>query len=218
MTQATPASPAFERFLTQLHATGREKLDGFDQSHFRGLTSDERADARRRLTAATFGGDVMAALGLAMLDGIEAVPSLRDALPVGYNAPTTARAMMLGALWRLTHDPAYADQLAALAGDLSGPPDSLRLSAVVRRTALVQLENSRVTPTVIQVLRRAIRDDPDQTVRSIAAGELLYNAGIISDVNQAVYPHMDLYRAIVEGDRDTRSTAADRFEGLLARA
>jgi hypothetical protein len=74
------SSDRFDGFLKQLNAQGREKGEGFDPSHFEGLSPDERLEAARLLREALLEGDNTAAHGLVLLDPQVARPILDEAL------------------------------------------------------------------------------------------------------------------------------------------
>jgi hypothetical protein len=212
MTGNTATTSAYDRFLAQLRATGREKLDGIDGALFGAMTPPERADARRLLEIAARRGDAIAALGLIDLDGAGAVPILREALPAAYTVPATPRALVLGALLRLTGDAACSDALATLIADIEGT------DALVRQTALVQLQNRPASVAVRAALWRSVRDEPDKTVRFLAAKQLLFAAGLITDVHQRVYPQRDVVRVLTESEGAPRAAAVRSLELLVGQS
>lgn len=56
---------AFAKFMKQFQTQGRDYGDGYDRSHFQGLTQDEEAEVIRLLSDAAKRGDAVAIDGLA---------------------------------------------------------------------------------------------------------------------------------------------------------
>jgi hypothetical protein len=191
------ATATFDRFLKQLHATGSEKGDGFDPSHFDGLSPDERPEVARLLREALLRGDDTAAGGLILLDPEEAGPALEDALHKMQAHPWVSLAAARE-LWNLTGESRYQDVMIAT---LENPNELLRQSA------LVALENTPHDDRLMAALESLVRDDPDDTIRFLAAKHLLYGLGLITDLHETNHPYRQMVRDLSDESKEVREKA-----------
>jgi hypothetical protein len=190
-------STTFDRFLKQLHAEGREKADGFDPSHFDGLSQDERLEAARLLREALLAGDDTAAGGLVLLDPQIARPALEAALPK-YGGDALGRLSLAEKLWKLTGDSNYQDLII----------DSLRHpDETIRQRALVALRETPHDDRLMAVLQPMVLDDPDEVIRFWASIHLLYGLGLVTDFNQRPPQHRQLLIDLNDDQRDVREKA-----------
>jgi len=191
------SSQTFNRFLNQLHAQGSEKADGFDSSHFDGMTSDERPEAARLLREALFAGDSTAIRGLVLLDKQSARPTLEDALQK-LSGDTSARLILAEELWKLTNESRYQEVMI----DLLKHPDHS-----IRRRALSGLQNTPHNDRLMGELQTLVLDDPNKTVRFWAATHLVYGLGLIKDFYDVNHPYIQTVRYLSNENKEVRENA-----------
>jgi hypothetical protein len=151
-------SPAMERFVRSLSATGRDAEDGYDVDAARMLEGDERREAEDLLLARLAQSDGHAAAALGELSVARALDPLRAALARDRGAlPQIAIAR---ALHRLGDDRGLASVAAVLRG--SGSPSERVVAAAIAR---------ELGPTLVRPLIDAL-SDADGTVRTNAAVSL----------------------------------------------
>lgn len=191
------SSRTFDRFLKQLYAEGGEKADGFDLSHFDGLTLDERLEAARLLRDALLRGDDTAAHGLVLLDPQAARATLEETLQK-YSEDAYGSLTLAGELWSLTRDLRYQDLMIAC---LKHPNSTIRLRA------LVMLRDTPHGDKLMSELQSLVMDDPDETIRFWAAIHLLYGFGLITDFHKREHPYKQIVRDLSDESREVRQKA-----------
>lgn len=202
-----PHSPTFDHFLAQLHATGREKGDGFDHTHFDGLRPDERPEVERLLHEALAAGDSTAVNGLLLFDGAAAVRVLDETLrrlPPGDGTATT----IAGRLWAATHDPRYQRALA----------DGLTNDApATRRLALNYLVETPPAPALIPFLRERLDHEREGANRALLGELLLFWSGAIPALAESYRLHGSLLDTLEDGNPWSRRRAIGELDRLIAR-
>jgi hypothetical protein len=200
------SSQTFNRFLKQLSAQGREKADGFDSSHFDGMTSDERLEAARLLRDALLAGDSTAIRGLVLLDEQSARPTLEDALQKLSGDPS-ASLILAEELWKITNESRYQDVMVAL---LKHPDHS------IRRRALGGLQDTPHNDRLMGVLQTLVLDDPNKTVRFWAATHLIYGLGLIKDFYDVNHPYIQTLRDLSSDNKEFREKTLAELYGRFS--
>jgi HEAT repeat protein len=191
------SSKTFERFLKQLYAWGREKGDGFDRSHFDGLSPDERLEAARLLREALLRGDNTSAEGLVLLDPRAAKATLEEALQT-MSGDAHVSLAVAKQLWHLTKESRYQEEMIAI---LQHPNDLLR------RSALVALEDTPHDDRLMTVLQALVKDDPHEIIRSMAARHLIYGLGLITDIHDLDHPYIRIKNELSDNRKEVREKA-----------
>jgi hypothetical protein len=191
------SSKTFERFLKQLYAWGREKGDGFDGSHFDGLSPDERLEADRLLREALLEGDNTAAHGLVLLDPQAARPILDEALQK-YSGDTWFSLRVVKELWSLTRESRYQDLMIATLQ---------HQDELLRQSALVGLEDTPHNERLMTALETLVRDDPVKRIRLLAAAHLLHGLGLITDIYDLEHRYIRIERELSDNRKEVREKA-----------
>lgn len=196
-------SETYNRFLQQLNARGREKADGFDRSHFRGLSADERVEAARLLREALFKGDDTAAVGLVLLDSAAAKEPLEEALQTEGKGPLYTLTLAKE-LWKLTGESRYQEMMI----DLLRHPDR-----IIRRRALGGLEATPHNDRVMAEIKHLVINDPDQTIRYRAANHLLYGLGLIPNFHDVFASYQQILQNLSDENKEVREKALSELDG-----
>ena len=194
-------SLTFDKFLNQLHAQGREKGDGFDASHFDGMTEDERQEARQLLENALIDGDNTAAFGLVLLDGKAAEEPLRRVLEQ-LDYPNDVGADVAGELYKMTGKKEYQEILIQY---LHHPKH------LVRQATLVYLSNKPCSENLKNALSDSILGESNETVQFLAVKLMLYCQGLISNIYDKQHSHKQLVVDLTSKDKNIRREALDSF-------
>jgi hypothetical protein len=196
------ASDGFNRFLKQLNASGREKGEGFDSSHFEGFSDDERQKAAQLLRDALLNGDNTAAHGLVLLDPETARPILDESLRK-FSGDDWYSLRVVKELWKLTGETRYQDLMIAILDQ----PDEL-----LRQSALVGLQATPHNARVMTALERIVLNDPIETLRFLAARQLLYGLGLIKDSGDVEHSYIRTARELSDNNRDVREKALSELK------
>lgn len=158
-------SEGFDRFLRQYNAKGKEKGDGYDASHFRGLTPEEIALAEEMLINDAKKSDTTAILGLGELKTDKCDKTLRYLLSQA-KPPSYTHLRIVEALWNITHDIGLQKYIIE---DFDDNNSSLR-----RQSAIV-LEYTHPSQLSYNTFVDMIKTDKDPVNKTIAAkGILIY--------------------------------------------
>jgi hypothetical protein len=196
------ASDGFNRFLKQLNASGREKGEGFDSSHFEGFSDDERQKAAQLLRDALLNGDNTAAHGFVLLDPGTARPILDESLRK-FSGDDWYSLRVVKELWKLTGETRYQDLMIAILDQ----PDEL-----LRQSALVGLQATPHNARVMMALERIVLNDPIETLRFLAARQLLYGLGLIMDSGDVEHSYIRTARELSDKNRDVREKALSELK------
>jgi len=159
---------AFNKFLNEYNATGRQKLDGYTLSYLDSLESDERQQATDMLREETI-RDGMGMEGLVHINRNVALNTLLQVEQEWPQARTQKSYDLYYWLWKLTSDEAYAAKFCGcrpFLSDASVTPFYAHASWIVE------------SPTIEKMLRQAILVEVDDTGVSTAARALLKKYGI----------------------------------------
>jgi hypothetical protein len=155
----------FDRFLRQYNAKGREKGDGYDASHFRGLTPEEITMAEEMLINDAKKSDTTAILGLGELKTEKCEKTLRYLLTQA-KPPSYTHLRIVEALWNITHDIGMQETILE---DFDDNNDALR------RQAAIVLEYTIPSQLTFKTFVEMIKTDKDPINKTIAAkGILIY--------------------------------------------
>lgn len=182
-------SDTFDRFLKQYHAQGREKADGYDRSHFDGLTDDEKIRAFELLAREAEGAPETATPWLFHLDPPRAEAVTLDQIAKKKGDPYGENYVRQFELLNYTHDLAYQ---RAMLDDyplytrlnksdalhrILRTPDTPELRRFVRDVLLRETDASAVAAAAIGFLRlhRVPKDAPQERAIHKAYGARLKN-------------------------------------------
>ncbi|MBO0721724.1 MAG: hypothetical protein J2P41_12925 [Blastocatellia bacterium] len=193
----------FNRFLQQLHAHGREKGDGFDHSHFQGLSADERVEAARLLREALLSGDDTAAEGLVLLDSAAAREPLEEAIQTSGKSPLYTLTLA-EVLWKLTGESRYQDIMI----DLLQHHDHS-----IRWRALGGLETTPHNDRLMAEIKNLVINDPDDNIRYRAAKHLLYGLGLIPKFQDVAAPYKQILLNLSDENKEIRKKALSELDG-----
>jgi hypothetical protein len=126
-------SDTFDEFLKQYHAQGREKADGYDRSHFDGLTDDEKVRAFELLAAEAEKVPETATHWLFYLDPSRAEQVTLAQVAAKKGDPYGENFVRQFTLIRYTHDLRYQREMLA---EYPGIDDFYKVDALrrIRRT------------------------------------------------------------------------------------
>lgn len=193
---------AYDLFIKQLRADGRERLEGFSTGSFGQLTPDERTKVRQALVDLVARHDMRAPLPLAVLSSEPGTQALLE--PLAPPAATAAQAtdfelQVLAALALITGKPLVLD---ALEGAFTKATDNWK-----RGIAMDGLRWALPTSDASARLARLVRSMDDEDLRADAADTLLQRHGwYLTDAATQVEA-LQLLRALVDGDAAQRDVA-----------
>lgn len=193
---------AYDLFIKQLKADGRERLEGFSTSTFGQLAPDERTKVRQALVSLVGQRDMRAPLPLAVLSPEPDTLALLE--PLEPAAATAAQAadfelQVLAALALLAGQPPVLD---ALEGVFTKATDNWK-----RGIAMDGLRWALPASDASPRLARLVRAMDDEDLRSDAADTLLQRHGwYLTDAATQVEA-LDLLRALVDGEPAQRDAA-----------
>jgi hypothetical protein len=165
-----PMTSTFQKFLKQFHATGYEKADGYDQSHFDGMTEDERQKAFELLKQSLINNnDHTAAFGIAYLNPIEAIPLFESVL--SKHPDYASRYIeILKWLWKLS---GRIDYLKRVAQTMTNDPDHL-----YRRKSMTAVEDAPNYCFILDALKESLFVEMNRANQVKAADQLLIRYGV----------------------------------------
>jgi hypothetical protein len=162
---------AFEKFLVQFESTGREYLDGFDASHFEGMTLAELSEAESLLgqRAQEFDNVAIRALGVM---GTDNAKRLLSSLLENSSSLTLEHLEVLQALSQFDGDEQYQEQIASglSSSDLN-----------VRRKAALALRITTPNTFVFSTFCELLKTEQESVIRTSAASGILRCFGIIKN-------------------------------------
>jgi hypothetical protein len=169
------ASETYSRFLGQLNATGRMRLDGFDMSHIRGMSDDEAIEAFQLVEdKLATDPDMTLVTALHMLDPDRALPILKKLANESSRASlTTFEASRI--LFEIYKENSQAEHLASALS---------KLSSLEKMVALASLKKSSFPDVVLLEMADIIRRDDDYVVRDQAAQHLLFSLRLKKNVTE----------------------------------
>ncbi|NMC75533.1 MAG: hypothetical protein GYA56_14415 [Geobacteraceae bacterium] len=190
-------SKTFDRFLKQYNSTGREKGDGYDASHFKGLTSEELDKAEEMLINDAMLLDTTAIQGLGELKTANSEIALRLLLSK-VKAPSKIHISVVSALWEITHD--INLQRNILENYDCKDEELKRQAAIVLEYTTPSLTTFK---TFVEILRTA---SEESILRIIASSGILYYYKLINSPSDLVniQKHMSLIRLLSDSfDEDS---------------
>jgi hypothetical protein len=190
-------SDAFNKFLSEYNATGRQKLDGYTLSYLDLLKGDERQQATDLLREETI-RDGMGIEGLVHINPDVALKTLLQVEQEWPEARTQKSYDLYYWLWKLTNDEGYAAKFCVcrpFLSDASVTPFYAHASWIVE------------SPTIQKMLREAIFTETDSTGLSTAAGALLENAKISFDKIDTKERHRQLWKQMTKGTSSEKKSA-----------
>ncbi len=204
-------SKDFEKFLKQYHATGREKGDGYDASHFKGLTSKELDIAEEMLIKDAIQLDTAAIQGLGELKTNNSESTLRLLLSK-VASPSKVHLSIASALWEITHDLTLQEIILE---DFACENDELKKQAAI--TLEYTTPSSITLNTFVEILRNA---DKESILRIIASSGILYYYRLINSPSDHlnIQKHISLIRLLSDSlDEQSLSLALSEVEKEAAK-
>lgn len=163
-------SKTFESFMKQYHATGREKLDGYDPSHFEGLTAQEISTVEEMLINDAMKLDTAAIQGLGYLGTENSKIALRNLLSK-TSAPCDAHLCIVKALWKITRDIELQKNIIE---------DFDKNNAALRQQAAIALQYTTPSPIMLNTFLEMLRTEQEAVMRTLAAGGILLYHGLLN--------------------------------------
>lgn len=182
-------SDAFNKFLDEYNANGREKLDGYTLIYLDSLKGDERDQATEMLRKET----IRDGMGMEGLVRINPDVALKTLLQVEQEWPETRTQKSFELyywLWKLTNEESYAEKFC------SCRPFSSEASIVPFYTHASWIIES---PTIEQMLRQAIYVEINKIGLSTAARALLNKYGYSSDIPTTKSEYLIKWRILTAG-------------------
>jgi len=198
-------SRAYQQFLKEAEAEGREKADGFDKNVLLSLTGEERASASKLLLKLARQGDDTAIDALEVYDSDEVRSSLASIL-TELPCPSRAHSEAAFVLWKITGDPDYEE---ALLKDLAEP------YGVFRFVTINHLAETAGSEATIKSLKRVLQHDPEKLCCGAAARALLHFAGHWPDLNSRPAGLHEIIRGLWHDDRQKREPAVAKVLELV---
>jgi hypothetical protein len=193
-------SEAFDSFLKQYHALGREKLDGYDSSHFEGLTPQEFATAEQMLIEDAMKLDTSAIQGLGYVRSEKTEKTLRSLL-TKVKAPCDLHLCLAKALWKITNDQALQETILE---DFSKDNDNLR------QQAAIALQYTLPSQIMFDTFVEMLKSEQKSVMRTLAASGLLLFYGLLDSYTDMVnfQKHLTLVRKLTHSTDESSLTAA----------
>lgn len=166
-----------ERFLRQYNATGREKGDGYDASHFEGLAAEELHTVEDMLIKDALKLDTTAIQGLGVINTANAETALRQLLTIVL-PPNYAHLRVVQALWEISHDLALQEELLK---------DYFCNNNELRRLSAIALLYTRPSPIFYDVFIEILKAfDNNEDLRITAVRGILFYYGILRTAHDHV--------------------------------
>jgi hypothetical protein len=182
-------SEAFNTFLAEYNATGRQKLDGYTLVDLDSLTGDERDQATEMLREETI-RDGMGIEGLVRINSEVALKTLLQVEQEWPEARTQKFYDLYYWLWKLTGDESYAAKFCSCRPFLR---DASINSFYAHASWIIE------SPTIEKMLREAILVEVNSTGVSTAARALLNKYGYSSDIPATKPEYLAKWRTLTGG-------------------
>lgn len=196
------ATPAFRAFLDQFNSKGRLHGEGYDASHFRGLSDMERAQVEEMLLTAGLNGDSTAISGLILLGdegAVDALKKIQECCGNGNTAGIQANAALL------TIRRSSAD-LGELLNAIKLSDQLLSWIALVELPCDVPLNNEDRT-AIAEELAKYIAGQEDMVRRNVAAKKLLR----LLEIREYDSEYREYVRKLSDDSADTRNDALSKL-------
>jgi hypothetical protein len=196
----------FDKFLSQFNSSGRQRLEGFDKSHFEGMTPSEMAQAESMLEQEAKGKSLVAIDALGTLASERAVAILVDILNQ-IPATSAARVEVLASLWRATQDVAYQNEIAK----------AIKSSdAEVRSRAVSVLTETTLGVETFVVFWELLKSEQNFIIRSEASIGVLRCFGLITNPYDTGQAFLHITRRLVSQDAKLRDEALEEVRVLAS--
>jgi hypothetical protein len=197
---------AWNHFFTAYHATGRERLDGYDASHFDGLDEAERTRAHAMVLARAEAGEAPEVLCLPLLGTPEA-RACAERVFARERAPNELRLAAAEAGWTMTGDPAYERAVVAI---------SERGEGVARGLALALLCRMPLTAEGLRHVTARFLTEGDRLSAVQLAKVVLRGHGLSVDDPEDFTRALPLVRQLVGANLAARAESVARLDALIA--
>lgn len=167
----------YDRFLKQYNSTGKEKGDGYDASHFEGLSPTELAIVEEMLINNAMQLDTTAIQGLGVINTANAETALRKLLTIVL-PPNYAHLRIVQALWETSRDLALQEELLK---------DYICNNNELRRLSAIALLYTRPSPIFYDVFIEILKAfDNNLDLRITAVRGILFYYGILRTAHDHV--------------------------------
>ncbi|MFO0609830.1 MAG: hypothetical protein U0324_42120 [Polyangiales bacterium] len=199
-------SAAWDEFLAQYEAEGRERLDGYSAGHFDGLDDAELARARAMVIARAEDGQTPEIRALPLLRTPAALPVV-EGLLARERGPTLVRLAACEAGWAMTHSPGYQHEMLRLAeaGD-----------DFVRARALTAVTSLPLEPGAFEAVVTLLRTEEDEVIAVELAQGVLRSRGVAVDDDEDFERALPLVRALAAPSLQDRGEAIANLDALIA--
>lgn len=199
-------STGWTHFLSQYESEAQQKLDGYDASHFEGLTEPELTRARAMVIARAEAGETPEIDALPLLNTPAVLPVIAGLLD-RVRAPTLTRLRACVAGWKITRAPAYQHEILAIA---SAGDDFVRSQAIIALCAM------RLEPVALSEVEGMLRTEGDRALAVQLAKAVLRSRSVPVDTPEEFQRALPLLRAIANVNLHDRNEAIGRVDELIA--
>ena len=194
-------SKGFVHIMTQINATGRQKMEGYWQDALECIYDWER-ETIEDIIWNNFDSDSMLAQFLPRLQKYDGIEKLRKSL-TKYSIPCDASVEIAQVLYAETEDEQYLDVII----------ENIK-KAKVKYSYLAILGRCKPNKKAESFLRDVIIESENDLERNTAATALLQYLGIIHDLNNMseYIANMDLVKAITNENKEARIEALNKLD------
>jgi hypothetical protein len=198
---------AWDHFFAQYQAEGRQRLDGYDASHFEALTDAELTRARAMILERAEAGETPEIRALPLL-GVPEALRVVERLLAREQAPTPTRLTACEAGWTLTQAPGYQHEIITIAdtGD-----------DFVRSQAITILAMIPLTPSALAEVTARLRVEANDTLSVQLAKAVLRGRGVALTSMAEFSRALPLVRALAAPNLHDRGEAIAHLDELIAR-
>jgi hypothetical protein len=189
---------AFNRFMSQAGSQGREYGDGFNSSHFDGLTQSELTNVLRILEERALDGDTIAINATSFINLNDALSILEKVLSKSGSLGRKAINQASLEAYKITRQRKYLDNMF----------DSLDLCSEQEKWHCIQMlcsieYGSEWFEEVKAVFEKVVLDEQDEVLRHLAAKKILLESGI----SEGTTIYQEKIKQLINEERKVREKA-----------
>lgn len=189
---------AFNRFMNQAASRGREYGDGFNSSHFDGLTQSELTNVLRILEERALDGDTIAINATSFINSNDAVSILEKVLSKSGSLGRKAINQASLEAYKITRQRKYLDNMF----------DNLGLCSEQEKWHCIQMlcsieYGNEWFEEAKAVFEKVVLDEKDEVLRHSAAKKILLETGI----SEGTSIYQEKIKQLVNDERKVREKA-----------